>query len=92
MELIPKVKITPERITLQEGDSARFVCNVKTIRPAQVLWSREDGQSFSSRGKVNGNILSFKSLKKSDAGVYVCTASNDIALRLAKTELVVKGK
>ena len=92
MELIPKVKITPESITLQEGDSARFVCHVTTVRPTQVLWSRENWLQLSSRAMVNGNILSFKSLNMSDAGDYVCTASNDIAVRTAKMRLTVKSK
>ncbi|CAB4004005.1 basement membrane-specific heparan sulfate proteoglycan core -like, partial [Paramuricea clavata] len=90
VKLIPKLKIIPESLTVQEGDSAEFVCNVKSPRPTQIIWSRRDGKALSKRANVEGNVLRFKNLQKSDQGSYVCTASNDIALRTAKSLLVVR--
>jgi hypothetical protein len=92
VELIPKLKIIPESLTVQEGDSAEFVCNVKSPRPTQIIWSRRGGVALSTRASVEGNVLRFTSLRRSDAGSYVCSASNDIALRTAKARLVVKSK
>ena len=89
---IPTLKIIPERLTVQEGDSAKFVCNVKSLRPTQIVWSRYSGESLSKQATVEGNVLRFNSVKKSDDGTYVCTASNDVALRTAKAVLVVRGK
>lgn len=92
VELIPKLKIVPEGLTVQEGDSAQFVCNVKSPRPTQITWSRREGRTLSKRASVQGNVLRFDSLKLSDGGSYVCTASNDFAVRTVKTLLVVKSK
>ena len=92
VELIPRPKIIPESLTVQEGDSAEFVCNVKSPRPTQIIWSRRGGFSLPKHASVHGNVLRFKSLERSDGGSYVCTASNDIALRTAKSLLVVKSK
>jgi hypothetical protein len=92
VKLIPKLKIIPESLTVQEGDSAEFVCNVKSLRPTQIIWSRHDGKALSKRASVERNVLRFDNLQKSDRGSYVCTASNDIALRTAKSLLVVRSK
>ena len=86
------MKIIPEALTVQEGDSARFVCNVQSPRPTQVLWSRRGATALPKRATVEGNVLSFTSLQISDRGVYLCTATNDIALRTAKASLIVNGK
>ncbi|XP_028393916.1 basement membrane-specific heparan sulfate proteoglycan core protein-like isoform X2 [Dendronephthya gigantea] len=93
VELIPKLKIIPESLTVQEGDNAEFVCNVQSPRPTQIIWSKRDGEALSKRATVSGvsgNVLSFRTLNISDGGTYVCTASNDMALRTAKSLLVVK--
>ena len=92
VELIPILKIIPESLTVQEGDNAEFICNVKSPRPTQIIWSRRGGAALSKRASVDGNVLRFTSLRRSDQGSYVCTASNDIALRAAKSRLVVKSK
>lgn len=92
VELIPKLKIIPESLTVQEGDAAEFICNVKSPRHADIVWSRRDDKSFSKRAIINGSVLRFVSLQKRDAGVYLCTANNGIALRTAQSLLVVKSK
>ena len=92
VELIPRLKIVPQGLTVQEGDSAQFVCIVKSPRPTQITWSRREGKTLSERASVQGNVLRFDSLKISDGGSYVCTASNDFAVRTVKTLLVVKSK
>lgn len=92
VSLIPKLKIVPDGLTVQEGDSAQFVCNVKSPRPTQITWSRRQGKTLSERASVQGNVLRFNSLKMSDRGSYVCTASNDFAVRTATTLLEVKSK
>lgn len=91
VELIPRLKIIPESLTVQEGDNAEFVCNVQSPRPTQIIWSRQGGKALSKRATVDGNVLRFTSLKITDRGTYVCTASNDMALRTARSLLVVKS-
>lgn len=89
---ILQMKIIPEILTVQEGDNARFVCNVKSPRPTQVIWSRSESKMLPRGSTVYGNVLSFTSLQLSDAGAYWCTASNDISLKTARAQLIVEGK
>ncbi|XP_046850940.1 basement membrane-specific heparan sulfate proteoglycan core protein-like [Xenia sp. Carnegie-2017] len=87
---ILQMKIIPEILTVQEGDNARFVCNVKSPRPTKVIWSRSESKTLPRGSTVYGNVLSFTSLQLSDAGAYWCTASNDISLKTARAQLIVE--
>ena len=73
--------ITPQDLTVSEGETALFECAIKRSRPeATITWSKE--------GKNTDLTLNFRfvvfpsgtleilSVMKSDGGSYICKATN----------------
>ena len=74
--------VTPQDLTVSEGETALFECAIKRSRPeAKITWSKE--------GKNTDLTLNFRfvvfpsgtleilSVMKSDAGNYICKATNE---------------
>ena len=74
--------VTPQNLTVGEGETALFECGIKRSRPeAKITWSKE--------GKNTDLTLNFRfvvfpsgtleilSVISSDAGSYICKATNE---------------
>lgn len=73
----PRPVATPSDQVVKLGETARFHCDPNSDTPATVRWGYEtpDGPL---RGDVvpEGNDLVIRSADNSDAGEYICTATN----------------
>ena len=91
----PQVVVSP--ISLQEplGSRVRFLCQVQGRGPFNVVWSRLDGRPLSpasSSGIGPSYELVITRLQYSDAGRYVCTATNNYGTNRGIAELTVERK
>ena len=60
-----------ENQTLTEGGNMALTCQVFGDPPPVVLWIKPDGQ------RVTTNVLKLMNIKRSEAGQYICEATND---------------
>lgn len=72
----------PQDLTVSEGDTAWFKCELKRSRPAaKITWSKEGKNtdlSLNFRFVVfPSGILEILSVMPSDAGNYICKATNE---------------
>ncbi|XP_078373536.1 basement membrane-specific heparan sulfate proteoglycan core protein-like [Oculina patagonica] len=72
---VPTISVTPNTLTVLEGEEARFECSAKGDPTPTISWSRENGQLPQSSSSVNG-LLSILPTTLEDGGAYVCTAAN----------------
>lgn len=59
------------------------------LRPTSYTWEKEGG--LPPLAKVDGAFLRFERLNKSDNGVYLCRAENDIGQDQGEYPLQVQG-
>ena len=57
--------------TVTEGNNVTLMCNASGIPPPVVTWMKRDGQLYS------GYTLNVVSINRSQAGEYLCEASNE---------------
>ncbi|XP_073347900.1 cell adhesion molecule 3 [Pagrus major] len=73
----PKVSIRPESDLPREGEKFHLQClGNSNPEPTSYTWEKEGG--LPPLAKVDGAFLRFERLNKSDNGVYLCRAENDI--------------
>ncbi|KAM8727314.1 cell adhesion molecule 3 isoform 1-T1 [Acanthopagrus schlegelii] len=73
----PKVSIRPESDLPREGEKFHLQClGNSNPEPTSYTWDKEGG--LPPLAKVDGAFLRFERLNKSDNGVYLCRAENDI--------------
>lgn len=62
-----------------EGSVAKLVCNAKGYPVPEIAWQR-NGQQLASRNQhsLNDKELTITNVRSSDAGIYVCVATNEI--------------
>lgn len=72
---ISRVEIRPPQLDLIEYSSADVGCVAQPPTAVTFSWTRLDGK-MPSNAYVYGSILRFNQIRRSDAGVYQCTASN----------------
>lgn len=60
------------------------------FRPGSYIWEKKDGE-LPTTAKVEGAFLHFEMLNKSDNGVYICLADNDIGNSEEEYTLRVQG-
>ncbi|KAM3718657.1 Basement membrane proteoglycan [Dirofilaria immitis] len=73
----PRPVATPSDQVVKVGETARFHCDPNSDTPATVRWGYETADG-PLRGDVvaEGNDLMIRSADNSDAGEYICTATN----------------
>ncbi|VDL78700.1 unnamed protein product, partial [Nippostrongylus brasiliensis] len=69
-------QVDPPEQTVNEGDPAQFRCWVPGNPQAMIRWSRRDGQPLPQGAQDRDGHLRISSARMSDAGDYVCTASD----------------
>lgn len=89
--------VNPKDVTVNEGETAMFQCEVKRSRPdAKITWTKEGKNTdltMNFRFVVYpSGTLEILSVLKSDEGNYICTANNDVVGKTltAKAALTIK--
>lgn len=87
----------PSDLTVNEGETAFFRCQSKRSRPpAKITWSMEGKNTDLTLNPrfvvLPSGILEIRSVMASDAGAYVCKATNEKRRKFstAKAVLIVK--
>ena len=103
LPVAPTILEPPENLTVVQPHSAIFLCNA-TARPRpQITWWRMGSQLIEQPGVIEISNSAFKEREivsnliivtsdPSDAGGYVCMATNVIGQDTATAELTVHGK
>uniref|UniRef100_A0A665TP19 Ig-like domain-containing protein n=1 Tax=Echeneis naucrates TaxID=173247 RepID=A0A665TP19_ECHNA len=98
IEMYPPVFVSKaEPMTLYVGKPAVFQCTLTGSSPMDVVWHK-DNIAVSSEGiyvikcERNKYSLHIKSLELTDAGVFLCKASNSVGTATFTTELKVINK
>jgi len=89
----PHVEVSPKTIAEAVNANITFHCNVQGQSPFNVRWIRGDGRPLSSRTRVGSDhSLSIHSAQSTDAGSYICTATNLYGRGNDETKLVIVGE
>ncbi|XP_009292645.2 immunoglobulin superfamily DCC subclass member 3 [Danio rerio] len=76
---LPKFHTHPESMSVDDGGVARFQCQVNGIPEASITWEKDHvvlGTSDDRYTLLPMGILQITGVKKADAGIYRCVASN----------------
>ncbi|XP_072219789.1 cell adhesion molecule 3 isoform X2 [Leuresthes tenuis] len=86
----PNVHIQPETDLPREGEKFFLRClgNGKP-EPSNYFWEKKDGE-LPPLAKPDGAVLHFSMLNKTDNGVYLCHAENDIGKSKGEYTLLVQ--
>merc|ERR1719334_2928286 len=89
----PSIRLEPATQTVSPGDSPSIECQlIRGDQPVDIEWERQDGQPLSSQTVIaRGSRLQFRNIAVSDAGRYVCRASNNAGTSQAVAEVIVDG-
>uniref|UniRef100_A0A3Q3XK41 Ig-like domain-containing protein n=1 Tax=Mola mola TaxID=94237 RepID=A0A3Q3XK41_MOLML len=86
----PDVQILPKSDLPREGENFHLQClGVGNPEPASYIWEKKDGE-LPPLAKVDGALLQFEMLNKSDNGIYLCRADNGIGKNQAEYTLLVQ--
>ncbi|XP_057677310.1 roundabout homolog 4 isoform X2 [Corythoichthys intestinalis] len=88
----PILVLKPENVSVRMGESAQFYCQAKGDPPPAVVWSREHGPLPNGRYLINPDqTLQIHYVTAQDAGMYTCTAVNDVGIVTAAAQLEVEA-
>ena len=88
-----KVNVTPKSLRIAEGSSALFLCTANTVFITYTRsWTKDGYRLLPQNAKVFDGTLAFHNAKRSDSGVYTCSASNQLSVDSATVVLSVGGK
>lgn len=91
--LKPVVTVNPTELEDTVGQTIVFQCNVQGPGPFNVIWSRIDGQGLPNRAQVGPRYsLTIRDVQETDAGRYVCTATNVHGSNRQYVNLIVLGR
>jgi len=77
----------PQNLTVKETSPVVLNCNASGFPEPSFKWTK-DGQSLSKSKQLN-----IQRVQRSDAGIYVCTASNGVGQdKTAKIYVIVQCK
>ena len=86
----PRIRLSPDHQVVKPGDSPSVTCEVtQGDPPVSVTWSRPGHNSFPRSAAQYGRVLQFRGIAVSDAGRYVCSASNAAGQSEAVAEVMV---
>uniref|UniRef100_A0A9J2P054 Basement membrane proteoglycan n=1 Tax=Ascaris lumbricoides TaxID=6252 RepID=A0A9J2P054_ASCLU len=71
-----KPVVNPPTQTIDEGGSARYQCYVPGNPGARLNWRKEDGSALGYDVTDNNGILTITNARISDAGAYICSATD----------------
>ena len=89
----PKVTISPPKLTVNESNTASFLCSVSGNPAAKIFWSKVNGSLPSNRTKVTSNgQMQIVSVRMEEAGEYKCLARNILGEEEKTVILVVQSR
>ena len=89
----PKVTISPPKLTVNESNTASFLCSVSGNPAAKIFWSKVNGSLPSNRTKVTSNgQVQIASVRMEEAGEYKCLARNILGEEEKTVILVVQSR
>ena len=93
--MFPLFRRTPERTTASLNDDVILNCSAFAIPTADYIWTHDEQQVDIDGVRVqldNGSLI-INTLLRSDAGQYVCQASNDYGEIVSDpAQLLVQGE
>ena len=87
----PRVVVSPTTMTVNESNSAQFVCSVSGNPRSQIRWTKVGGSLPSNRTIVTGSQLHIQNVGLDDSGVYKCSARNILGAAENTVTLFVQG-
>ena len=87
----PVVTINPQYVQTSPGQRVIFTCEAEGRPPPRVTWSMAGGRPLGYGVTVSGPRLEFSSVRPSDEGRYVCSATNRAGSQEAETALYVSS-
>ncbi|XP_070560391.1 basement membrane-specific heparan sulfate proteoglycan core protein-like isoform X2 [Ptychodera flava] len=89
--LSPRVSITPEVLSIQEGEQAVLLCTSSGDPKPSISWTRVD-LSMPSTARQQSGYLIIQRITQADAGSYKCTASNGVEMDEGIATISVTGR
>ncbi|KAG5900605.1 hypothetical protein JTB14_017460 [Gonioctena quinquepunctata] len=71
----PTAKVSPDRITLSQGQTTEIQCIATGNPPPSVKWTKLGGELGINAEQI-GTMLSIRNARIEDRGVYVCVSTN----------------
>ncbi|XP_076180736.1 terribly reduced optic lobes isoform X6 [Ptiloglossa arizonensis] len=84
----PRIVLEPPRQTVGPGENPSIVCSASGDEPMTIEWAAI-GRSLPNSVSRNRGTLQFHGITYSDAGKYVCKATNDAGTAEAVAEVLV---
>ncbi|XP_054273123.1 basement membrane-specific heparan sulfate proteoglycan core protein-like isoform X4 [Macrosteles quadrilineatus] len=84
-----KIRLDPERQVVRPGDHAMITCTATGEQPIDISWHSADNQPLPRSVRVSGGVIEFVGIRESDAGRYVCKASNARGILEATADVIV---
>ncbi|KAK3867232.1 hypothetical protein Pcinc_027289 [Petrolisthes cinctipes] len=84
----PRLSLDPARQIVRPNDRVQIRCTATGPQPITITWSKETGYMPPSV-IINGGDLTFRGIKITDAGRYVCTAVNNAGTATGMSEVIV---
>ncbi|CAK9818273.1 Basement membrane-specific heparan sulfate proteoglycan core protein [Anthophora quadrimaculata] len=84
----PRIVLIPPRQTVRSGENPSIECKTTGDEPMSIEWAAI-GRSLPYSVTHNRGLLQFRGITYSDAGKYVCKATNDAGTAEAVAEVLV---
>ncbi|XP_060067917.1 roundabout homolog 1-like isoform X3 [Ylistrum balloti] len=89
----PSFRRYPVDVTTTEGKTIEFPCDVIGDQPLNVEWKKEGGViKYGRMRKLPDHMLRIEDVESSDAGTYICVATNAVGTTEAVATLTVQFK
>ncbi|XP_046669711.1 basement membrane-specific heparan sulfate proteoglycan core protein isoform X9 [Homalodisca vitripennis] len=84
-----QIRLDPERQVVRPGDNARITCSATGEQPITINWQSANNQPLPASVRVSGGVIEFLGIQESDAGRYLCKASNMRGILEATADVIV---
>ena len=89
----PTVTISHSQLTVNETNTATFLCSASGNPAAQISWSKVNGSLTSNRTKVTSDgLMQIFDARLEDAGKYKCVARNILGKDEKVSSLIVQSR
>lgn len=92
----PSFDLPLKPVTLNEGETLSLSCHVRGSPPLKIQWMKDRRELMSSASTkitfVDGTAtLQMLNVSKTDAGDYLCKATNEAGSEFCKSRVTIKG-
>lgn len=82
----PSITLSTHKYNFTEGDDMHLECESDGRPPPTVTWLKRNGQN--TIAYPSGELLTIRNANRTEAGVYICSASNGIGRHATATRTV----